>query len=219
VLYINRGEKEESVIINNRLGSAEYLQFVQNLGWLVDMRQHRGYKGDLDAVTTGVQAPYYATYNTEVIFAVSTFFKEDSPEETVQHLNTRVLIVWTEEPDDYVPLTSTENTMVHIVLSPLPSCLINVKILYTKGVDETPIVGPALDNTTSTLTALPSLIRETAVNMHRHLDSGAKAPLLHRREVLEDLLKRYKLVDTATDFYTGQISHSHAPLVQQATAE
>jgi len=35
ILYINRGQNDESVILKNRLGSNEYLQFVQNLGWLV----------------------------------------------------------------------------------------------------------------------------------------------------------------------------------------
>lgn len=69
VIYVQEGQDDQKEILKNEGGSALYREFVNSLGWPVDIKTHRGYMGGLDRkLTTGQVAPYYATSTSEAIF-------------------------------------------------------------------------------------------------------------------------------------------------------
>ena len=69
LIYVAPGQEDEGAIFRNNSGSLEYDEFVDSLGWKVDLQDHPGYAGGLDAtmVTNGI-AIYYCTSTTEMIF-------------------------------------------------------------------------------------------------------------------------------------------------------
>lgn len=73
-MYVAEGQEDQRSIFRNDAGSKEYVDFVQGVGWSVDLGTHTGFLGGLDANggTTGKTAPYYANSTYEVIFHTVT---------------------------------------------------------------------------------------------------------------------------------------------------
>ncbi|RKO93932.1 hypothetical protein BDK51DRAFT_11033, partial [Blyttiomyces helicus] len=67
VLFSRSGSDSAEDILQPKIISSDFDEFVYCLGWPVDLRTHAGYKGNLTAVTCAT-APYYANRNVEVIF-------------------------------------------------------------------------------------------------------------------------------------------------------
>lgn len=76
-----------------------FQKFVAGLGWKVDISNHKGFKGHLDA-TSSPTATYHATAATEVLFEVINDLKQ---EEVAFNAATQNLveIVWSEHKRDY----------------------------------------------------------------------------------------------------------------------
>jgi hypothetical protein len=73
VIYVANGQEMQKQLLKNEKGSPLYYEFVDGLGWPVDLSTHRGFLGGLDSnLSTGSVAPYYANATTEVIFHVVT---------------------------------------------------------------------------------------------------------------------------------------------------
>ena len=47
------------------------MDFIEQIGWMVNVAEHVGYAGGLDAKVTGLYAPYYATY--DILFEIASF--------------------------------------------------------------------------------------------------------------------------------------------------
>lgn len=73
VIYVANGQEMQKQLLKNDKGSPLYYEFVDGLGWPVDLATHRGFLGGLDSnLSTGSVAPYFANATTEVIFHVVT---------------------------------------------------------------------------------------------------------------------------------------------------
>lgn len=69
LIYVGPGQEEESSLLKNDIGSADYQEFVASLGWLVDLNTHGGYKGGLEAnMMFEGMATYFCTSTLEIIF-------------------------------------------------------------------------------------------------------------------------------------------------------
>lgn len=75
VVYVANGQEREREIFKNLGGSDAYKEFLQGLGWDVDLSTHTGFYGGLDntpGLGDGKFAPYYCNPTTEVLFHVIT---------------------------------------------------------------------------------------------------------------------------------------------------
>ncbi|KAL0143129.1 hypothetical protein V8B55DRAFT_1474509 [Mucor lusitanicus] len=119
--------------------SEQFVQFINCLGWPVNTRQHRGYKGKLDASICET-IPYYSDRTVEFIVNVPYFLKKpaaDSMEwgnmNTISKIHQQissddhVCVIWIEDLAHYKSLASlikassaaSSKAMVYIFINPL----------------------------------------------------------------------------------------------------
>lgn len=140
VVYVGPGQANQNEILANTKGSAEYDEFVQSLGWNVDLLTHRGFAGKVDTkrITNGSHMPYYADDEVEVFFHVATMMPNEEDEQQVskkRHIgNDMVHIVWSEHDREYLPFTITSDFGdIIIVIYPLKRChqgLYRIQVTY-----------------------------------------------------------------------------------------
>jgi hypothetical protein len=206
VIYVANGQESERKLMRNEKGSNSYNEFVEALGWDVDLATHEGFLGGLDqGLTTGLTAPYYANATTEVIFHVITKMpnKENDNQQIhkKRHVgNDNVHIVWSEHDRDYRPWTITSQfNFVHIVIYPLQYPLFRVQI-HTK--ENVPLFGPLLDGMIVDKESLAPLVRMTAINANkavRYQQAGYKKPYPTRRELINEIVERFKPAKTTNE--------------------
>ncbi|KAJ6217801.1 hypothetical protein RDWZM_008958 [Blomia tropicalis] len=88
VVYVAHGQETKEAILQNKIGSRAFEEFVSRLGWEVNLASHVGFMGGLESnLSTGLTAPYFADSFNEVIFHVSTRLEPiiDATSETLQH--------------------------------------------------------------------------------------------------------------------------------------
>ncbi|KAJ3430649.1 rho gtpase-activating protein [Anaeramoeba flamelloides] len=215
VIYIGPGQTNQDEILSNESGSPLFNEFVNGLGWEVDLKNHLGYGGGLDTYngTDGTTAPYYADHQTEVIFHVVTRMP-NSPNNSQQinkkrHVgNDIVHIVWSEnDQQDYDPLTITSQfNFGHIVIYPLPNGLFRIQIFMKQNVK---FFGPLLNGMVIDKQSLPYLVRTTAMNANklvRYNQRGYKHPFPTRWDMLIETISRYKENSNFQDYFSKIIS-------------
>lgn len=206
VIYVAEGQEDKNSIFMNSSGSRAFEEFVAGLGWEVDLELHTGYNGGLEAnKSTGSTAPYYATSFMEVLFHVSTripAIEKDSITKKLRHLgNDEVHIVWSEHTRDYRRgIIPTEFCDVLIVIYPLGNWLYRVQV---NPKPEVPFFGPLFDGAIVDHMVLPRLVRATAINAGRAVNS--LKPMFRtyyeqRAQALETIVQNYKEPTTFEDF-------------------
>ncbi|KAL1416578.1 hypothetical protein MTO96_027799 [Rhipicephalus appendiculatus] len=206
VIYVAEGQEDKNSIFMNNTGSRAFEEFVAGLGWEVDLEVHTGYNGGLETnKSTGSTAPYYATSFMEVLFHVSTripAIEKDSITKKLRHLgNDEVHIVWSEHTRDYRRgIIPTEFCDVLIVIYPLGNWLYRVQI---NPKQEVPFFGPLFDGAIVDHLVLPRLVRATAINAGRAVNS--LKPMFRtyyeqRAQALETVVQNYKELTTFEDF-------------------
>lgn len=173
VIYVRNQQENEKDIFKNETASDLYKEFVQGLGWSVDLKTHRGFLGGLDnsaQLSTGATAPYFSNATTEVIFhdltRMPTKANDNQQIHKKRHIgNDFVHIVWSEHDRDYRPWTIVSQfNFVHIVIYPLKYPMFRVQI-FTKP--EVGLFGPLMDGMVIDKAHLPSLVRLTAINANK----------------------------------------------------
>ncbi|KAG0422794.1 hypothetical protein HPB47_001409, partial [Ixodes persulcatus] len=198
VIYVAEGQEDKNSIFMNSCGSRAFEEFVSGLGWEIDLEMHTGYNGGLEANrSTGSTAPYCATSFMEVVFHVSTripAIEKDSVTKKLRHLgNDEVHIVWSEHTRDYRRgIIPTEFCDVLIVIYPLGNWLYRIQI---NPKPEVPFFGPLFDGAIVDHVVLPRLVRATAINAGRAVNS--LKPMFRtyyeqRAQALETIVQNYK---------------------------
>ncbi|XP_037500049.1 probable Rho GTPase-activating protein CG5521 isoform X1 [Rhipicephalus sanguineus] len=226
VIYVAEGQEDKNSIFMNNTGSRAFEEFVAGLGWEVDLEVHTGYNGGLETnKSTGSTAPYYATSFMEVLFHVSTripAIEKDSITKKLRHLgNDEVHIVWSEHMRDYRRgIIPTEFCDVLIVIYPLGNWLYRVQI---NPKPEVPFFGPLFDGAIVDHLVLPRLVRATAINAGRAVNS--LKPMFRtyyeqRAQALETVVQNYKELTTFEDFASKVMAPAPAksPLVLRRSA-
>ena len=67
-----KGKNTDHDLFSIEKGSEAYQDFVNGLGWEVDLNEHIGYQGQLNPIATGNTAMYFANWECELMFHVST---------------------------------------------------------------------------------------------------------------------------------------------------
>ncbi|XP_077536712.1 ral GTPase-activating protein subunit alpha-2 isoform X3 [Haemaphysalis longicornis] len=226
VIYVAEGQEDKNSIFMNSSGSRAFEEFVAGLGWEVDLEVHTGYNGGLEAnKSTGSTAPYYATSFLEVLFHVSTripAIEKDAITKKLRHLgNDEVHIVWSEHTRDYRRgIIPTEFCDVLIVIYPLGNWLYRVQV---NPKPEVPFFGPLFDGAIVDHMVLPRLVRATAINAGRAVNS--LKPMFRtyyeqRAQALETIVQNYKEPTTFEDFAAKVMAPAPAksPLVLRRSA-
>jgi len=209
VIYVKKGQ-DDLEIFENQSGNAEYTKFLQNLGWMVNLAEHNGFQGGLDSKVTGQYAPYFATYDYEMIFQVSTLMpnKESSTKQNHKTRlinNNKILISWVEDLDSYKP--PAENPYnYNIVIAQLPSKLFLCKVFVREDNLANSLLhtGPVLDNTVFSQHSLSAAVRSTVVNISRVLKEDRTKPITIRKYLLEDFTQRNKVDLPLNQYYASQ---------------
>ena len=85
LIYVKNGQHDQYDILQNEDRSPEYKEFVEGLGWTVDINTHNGFLGGLDKVykSTGEHIRYYSDATKEVIFHDITLIptQQDDPQQ------------------------------------------------------------------------------------------------------------------------------------------
>ncbi|ELP93201.1 tuberin, putative [Entamoeba invadens IP1] len=211
LIYVMNNQTDQYDILKNTSGSAAYNEFVEGLGWTLDIRTHSGFLGGLDKtyMSTGEYIRYFADATKEVIFHDITLIptqEDDSQQLTKKrHVgNDYVHIVWNES-GEYSPYTITSQfNAAHIVISPLGNGLHKIRIWRKQNVRQ---FGPLLDGMVVGKDLLPALVRETAVNanyccsLNISPDDYLK-PYLRRSTLIKEIIDKNDSFNTPSFFST-----------------
>ena len=201
VIYVGNGQVNQKEILGNEEASPMFNEFILSLGWLINVESHRGYLGGLDrSATTGICAPYYANYQTEVIYHVPSLMansvSDDQQIHKKRHVgNDYVHIIWNEHFRDYRMETITSQfNFVHIVITPLESGLFAVRVHTKSDVAGLDGLGPLRSHMIISQDLLGPLVRQTAILANRKvrlLQEGYLRAFPTRQKSLDELIDRY----------------------------
>ncbi|KAJ3443180.1 rho gtpase-activating protein [Anaeramoeba flamelloides] len=79
IIYVKANQHtEEEILLNYLETSPMFEQFIQGLGWEINLNNHLGYLGKLANNLNQCKAlPYYSDFNHEIIFKILTLIKND----------------------------------------------------------------------------------------------------------------------------------------------
>jgi hypothetical protein len=200
VIYVANGQESSSEIYKNNKASNLFNEFVEALGWQVNLTTHLGYTGGIEPSNTlGDYAPYYSNATTEVIFHVTT--QMTSKVEDLQNMfkkrllgNDYVHIVWSEHDRNYRPWT-IPSPQIHyqIVIYPIRNSGLYRIQMFSKP--DMPQVGPLTNGVVVDKFTLGPLVRLTAMNANHAVKLKLKAtkkPYTQRKEFIDDIINKWK---------------------------
>ncbi|CAG9316491.1 unnamed protein product [Blepharisma stoltei] len=201
IIYVGPGQQDEKEILANSSGSIGFQQFVQNIGRVIDIRQHLGNLGGLDpSGSAGYLSVSYSDWQYDVLFHVVSLMPTDLNDEQQvlkkRHVgNDIVHIIWSDHWRDYRQDTMlTHFNFILIVIYPLSPMLFRIQILKKVNVD----CGPLQDGMVIPWSLLPILVRQTAINANQQVRAMKHANYekqihIRRKQILE-LVQRYSVL-------------------------
>lgn len=178
VLYVGRKQRTQQEILQNDRGSRAYEQFLDQLGWEVDLTTHKGFLGGLDSnpksLSNGRKTLYYATSHSEVVFHVVS--RMPTKEGDMQQIdkkrhvgNDYVHIVWSEnDSHEYDPSTITSHfNDVQVVIYPLRRAQEGLYLVQVYSKAKVPPFGPLQSGMVVHAADLARLVRQTTMNANR----------------------------------------------------
>lgn len=178
VLYVGCKQRTQQEILQNSRGSRAYEQFLEQLGWDVDLTTHKGFLGGLDSnpksLSNGRTTLYYATSHSEVVFHVVT--RMPTKEGDLQQIdkkrhvgNDYVHIVWSEnDSHEYDPSTITSHfNDVQVVIYPLRRAQEGLYLVQVYSKAKVPPFGPLQSGMVVHAADLARLVRQTTMNANR----------------------------------------------------
>ena len=170
IIYVAPGQQDEREILANTEGSLEFKEFLQNLGDVIDIRDHPGNLGGLDrSGTAGNITISYADWQYDVIFHIVPLMPTDLTDEQQvakkRHVgNDFVHIVWSDHYRDYRCDTMISHfILIIIVIYPLMPGIFKIQVLKKNITD----CGPLQDGMVIPAHLLPSLVRQTAIHANQ----------------------------------------------------
>ncbi|KAJ6253070.1 hypothetical protein M0813_13567 [Anaeramoeba flamelloides] len=214
IFYVGPGQNRltsPDQIFLNKEGSKDFQIFLTELGWVVDLEKHQGFKGALDTETTGQYAPYYSDFNMEIIFYVSTMITfNDNNLINKKNLfsKNRVIIVWVDDKRIFDPklIKSGKNT-IFVIIKPHYTGLYSIRI--ENYLTSSLTYGPLLTNSLLSRHLLAELVRKTVIVNDRHLaisEHSLIEPLRYRMGNIKAINNRFKIHLNTNSFYSKLFS-------------
>ena len=198
IIYVGYGQEDQLEILGNTSGSRRYVRFLHSIGWEVDLGEHTGFNGGLNAGTDGQSSIYYSDDKTEVMFHVLTMMPADEKDEKLvrrkRHVgNDHVHIVWSEHKRDYdSSVIKSQFNDAHIIIYPLPNGLYRINVYKKPSI---PDFGPLYDGMVINDELLGVLVRLTAINANKSVRSTQQAyevPFVMRKKYVKQVSDRHK---------------------------
>ncbi|KAI7906537.1 uncharacterized protein BX663DRAFT_496797 [Cokeromyces recurvatus] len=214
LIYVAHGQEDEQTILQNNQGSERYNNFVNSLGWEIDIATHTGYLGGLERnLTNGTQATYYCSSSLEMIFHDVTKIPTDSEDskqlKKKRHIgNDHVHIVWNEHDRDYrIGTIGGDFGNAQIIVTPLPDNLYSIQVYRDSKI---PYFGPLFDQMVISQPILGSLVRATAINafrasVHTNLYSFYKCVYAQRANDVRTITNRHKVANWSYEQFMEKI--------------
>eukprot|EP01029_Cantina_marsupialis_P008929 TRINITY_DN20959_c0_g1_i1.p1 TRINITY_DN20959_c0_g1~~TRINITY_DN20959_c0_g1_i1.p1 ORF type:complete len:1258 (+),score=306.48 TRINITY_DN20959_c0_g1_i1:64-3837(+) len=152
-----------------------FMDFVKSLGWEVDLKKHRGYRGSLPDDCEG-KTHYYCQEDTEMVFHALPWSKGNTQAPIPQ---LPVQIVWNDTDQRWWPGSlhwhdlGLPRSRAALIVDRLPASLFQVRLW--EEVPSEPTIGPLLTGTVMGARALGHLVRITVLNMLKSLQTGSQA--------------------------------------------
>uniref|UniRef100_A0A6B2LEC0 Rap-GAP domain-containing protein n=1 Tax=Arcella intermedia TaxID=1963864 RepID=A0A6B2LEC0_9EUKA len=195
LVYVAKGQMDESQIFRNDDSSSLYKEFVQSLAALVDLKTHCGYSAGLEQhKDVGSDLPYYSTPWVELAFhevvRMPNVDREESLVMKKRHVgNDLVNLIWSEHELEYQPTTIVSQfTTVHIMVYPLKNGLFRVQVAQKQKVEP---FGPIIHNMVLRKELLGDLCRQTVINAtFEARGSPFEGPYEQRTKRLTDIFQK-----------------------------
>ncbi|KAJ6233543.1 hypothetical protein M0813_29850 [Anaeramoeba flamelloides] len=210
VIYIGPNQNrycDISYIFENKRGSDPFNKFISQLGWMVDLKNHNGYNGDLNWKESGRKTPYYGNYYTEVVFHVSTLinFKENNVERVKEILGkNRVCVVWIDDERAFNPKILKSNlNSIFLIIRPHYTGLFS--ITFMDYAQSSQIKGPLSENVLISEKALGALVRKTVIITDQELteaQTNIQNPFKKRADTISMLALEGIIKPQIENFYS-----------------
>ncbi|KAJ2317443.1 hypothetical protein IWW52_003123 [Coemansia sp. RSA 2704] len=201
VLYVGPGQWTEMEILSNtqRDTSQAYRNFVQSLGWSIDLATFNGFTGKLERDgSDGKTCPYFFDEGVEVVFheaAAMPTNKDDIRQiKKKRHIgNDHVHIIWNESHHNYRPETiSGDFGNVQIQIRPLEPGEYGIGMYCDEQVKP---FGPLVNGMVISADVLPIAVRAAAINGHRRATQVFFKTFMHpfamRQEAINRIVEKH----------------------------
>ncbi|KAJ5070469.1 hypothetical protein M0811_10941 [Anaeramoeba ignava] len=206
IVYLHPGQNrinDKKEIYNNTHGSQDYENFIEEIGWKINLEKHKGYKGELSKEIVK-EAPYYATFQSEIVFHIATEIQDINNKMELFEKDS-VVIVWCDDPRPFNPqIIRLKGNVVFFVLIPLHSSFVLVRVFNFSG--RNILHGPLCDGIIVRRPILAPLVRLSALNAAKELANGKGLlinPYLKRKEKLHEIIQQFKLRQSVDNLYTS----------------
>lgn len=204
VFYIPKESNTEKTILSLSKGSPEYEEFINELGWEVDIHNHTGYTGDINPKATGNTAIYYADYQCELVFHIASLMTGHShTAQTYKRrllLSNKVIIVWLDQSSQFknFEFLRDSSAVVQIVIYPLSPLLFKILINKKNDFD----FGPLEDNTIVSKHILPKIVRIACLNALKACTYDLYHSQTKRQLAIDNFIKTNRHEGYTSEYYS-----------------
>ncbi|KAJ6253237.1 rho gtpase-activating protein [Anaeramoeba flamelloides] len=212
VIYVGKGQKNANEILQNTKGSPDFEEFINGLGWKINLKMHLGYRGGITESESNdlyQNTPYFADFNNEIIYHVTTRMlnnQEDQsqPNKLKYISNDFIHIIWSEDNVEYNPsIFSSKFNFVHFVIYPLPNGLFKIQILARP---EIKLFGPIIDgmvlNKLNLIHLIKKSVKITNTFIYNYFIGNYKHPYQVRAHLINDIINKHTIENNFDDYYS-----------------
>ncbi|KAJ3431844.1 rho gtpase-activating protein [Anaeramoeba flamelloides] len=212
VIYVGKGQKNANEILQNTKGSPDFEEFINGLGWKINLKRHLGYRGGITESESNdlyENTPYFADFNNEIIYHVTTRMlnnQEDQsqPNKLKYISNDFIHIIWSEDNVEYNPsIFSSKFNFVHFVIYPLPNGLFKIQILARP---EIKLFGPIIDgmvlNKLNLIHLIKKSVKITNTFIYNYFIGNYKHPYQVRAHLINDIINKHTIENNFDDYYS-----------------
>eukprot|EP01102_Stenamoeba_stenopodia_P022731 TRINITY_DN9583_c0_g1_i1.p1 TRINITY_DN9583_c0_g1~~TRINITY_DN9583_c0_g1_i1.p1 ORF type:complete len:1236 (+),score=308.21 TRINITY_DN9583_c0_g1_i1:62-3769(+) len=201
VLYLKSSPTTEKEVLECREMSQDFEDFISKIGWLVDLKTHKGYSGGLTEKDAEVIS-YYADFSLEIAYQINTLIHNTSAKKSLLSQSTVSISWfddWSKKNHSKVGAIAELTTMasLNIAIYPLPSGLYHIKS-FQKNPGY--LIGPLLNEMVACKSTLATLIRLTVMNglkQHDEMSSKTPKPL--------PITSRYRALETVSEKLSSKV--------------
>ncbi|KAH0792391.1 Rap/ran-GAP family protein [Histomonas meleagridis] len=203
VVYVGYDKEDEGQILSTTIDetSPHFREFLNGLGWPINLSKHCGYNGQLDIRNNrnGQTSVYYSDFSHEAMFHVAPLLPTDQYDSQQvfkkRHIgNDNIHIIYCDSSHSYDTSTiSSPFGMIKFIIYPLPTGLFHVDV-YKQEELSIDWFGPLHCSAIVSKKALPSLVRTSAIkamvnywNVHEKLFH----PILEMSEMMENIINNF----------------------------
>ncbi|KAJ6250437.1 hypothetical protein M0813_16056 [Anaeramoeba flamelloides] len=211
VIYIACGQNRETnqnIIWKNQKGSEEYEQFLTELGWVIDLQEHKNINNEFYQKNSIKHSRYYANQECEMLFHVLTdlhFNENDRGKKVSLFSSHRVTIVWIDDNRNWDPNSiKLGKNDIFIIIRPNISGLYSIEVVSWKP-NKNMLIGPLLNSCLVSRHILAGLVRKTARIADKEMnnpDCIYVEPLKLRLQNIRSICSILKEFTDTTEFYS-----------------